>query len=95
MTVEGMSTHNPFREMVRIHSGIFLAQGIVLSLLGVAAVIWPYVSTIAVEVYAGWMFLFSGILGLGVVLFAPKGGIAWPLLTGALALLTGSPSRSR
>ena len=89
MSAEGTSTHNAFREIVRIHSGIFLAQGIVLSLLGVAAMIWPYVSTLAVEVYAGWLFLFSGISGLGVALLAPRGGVAGPLLTGALTLLTG------
>jgi uncharacterized membrane protein HdeD (DUF308 family) len=78
------------RDTVRIHSGLFLAQGIVMTLLGIAAVIWPFVSSLAVSVYVGWLFVFSGLTAVGMMLFAPRmSGFPWPLLTGALALFAG------
>lgn len=78
------------RDVVRVHSGLFLAQGIIMTLLGVAAVIWPQFSSLAVNVYVGWIFLFSGIVGLVMMFFAPNvAGFLGSLLTGALALFTG------
>jgi uncharacterized membrane protein HdeD (DUF308 family) len=80
----------PIRDVVRFHSGLFLAQGLIMTLLGVAAVIWPQISSLAVDVYLGWIFLFSGGMGLGMMFFAPNvGGFLWSLLTGALALFVG------
>jgi uncharacterized membrane protein HdeD (DUF308 family) len=78
------------RETVRVNSGLFLAQGIIITLLGIAAVIWPQFSSLAVDVYVGWIFLFSGVVGLAMMFFAPSvGGFLWMLLTGALALFAG------
>jgi uncharacterized membrane protein HdeD (DUF308 family) len=78
------------RDTVRVHSGLFLAQGIIMTLLGIAAVIWPQISSVAVDVYVGWMFLLSGMLGLAMMFFAPNvAGFLWSLLTGALALFVG------
>jgi uncharacterized membrane protein HdeD (DUF308 family) len=78
------------RDVVRVHSGLFLAQGIIMTLLGVAAVIWPQISSLAVDVYVGWIFLFSGAVGLVMMFFAPNvAGFLWSLLTGALALFAG------
>lgn len=78
------------RSVVRVHSGLFLAQGIIMTLLGVAAVIWPQISSLAVDMYVGWIFLFSGAVGLIMMFFAPNvAGFLWSLLTGALALFAG------
>ena len=78
------------RDVVRVHSGLFLAQGIIMTLLGVAAVIWPQISSLAVDVYVGWILLFSGVVGLAMMFFAPNAaGFFWSLLTGALALFAG------
>jgi len=78
------------RDSVRVNSGLFLAQGIIMTLLGICAVIWPQISSLAVDVYVGWIFLFSGVVGLAMMFFAPSvGGFLWSLLTGALALFAG------
>jgi uncharacterized membrane protein HdeD (DUF308 family) len=78
------------REVVRTYSGAFLAQGILMTLLGVAAVVWPQVSSLAVDVYVGWVLLLSGIIGLAMMFLAPNAaGFLWSLLTGALALFAG------
>jgi uncharacterized membrane protein HdeD (DUF308 family) len=44
------------RETVRFHSGLFIAQGVIMTLLGFAAFVWPQISSLAVECYAGWVF---------------------------------------
>ncbi len=78
------------RETVRAHSGLFLAQGILTTILGVAAVIWPQISTLAVELYVGWIFLISGAVGVIVIFFAPNvSAFLWTLLTAALSLFAG------
>jgi uncharacterized membrane protein HdeD (DUF308 family) len=78
------------REVVRTYYGAFLAQGILMTLLGVAAVVWPQVSSLAVDVYVGWVLLLSGIIGLAMMFLAPNAaGFLWSLLTGALALFAG------
>ncbi len=59
-------------------------------LLGVFAIIWPRISTLAVELYVGWMFLISGLLGLVTMFVASSvAGFLWSLLTAALSLLVG------
>lgn len=78
------------KDSVRLHSGLFTAQGVIMVLLGIAAVIWPQISSLAVDVYVGWLFLFSGLVGIATMFFAPTAaGFLWSLLTGALALFAG------
>lgn len=88
MTMNNM--HQAVRETVRVHSGLFLAQGILTTLLGVAAVIWPQISTLAVDLYVGWIFLVSGAVGVLMMFFAPNvSAFLWTLLTAALSLFAG------
>jgi uncharacterized membrane protein HdeD (DUF308 family) len=90
MTDTTQSLHQAIRDTVRVHSGLFLAQGVITTLLGIAALIWPQFSTLAVELYVGWILLFSGVMGLVVMFFAPTvSGFLWTLLTAALSLFAG------
>ncbi len=41
------------RDTVRHHWQLFLTQGVIMTILGVLAVIWPQISTVAVDVYVG------------------------------------------
>jgi uncharacterized membrane protein HdeD (DUF308 family) len=87
-----MLGNNPqtVRDAVRTNSGLFLAQGVVTALLGIAAVIWPQVSSLAVELYVGWILLVGGVLGLGLMFLAPNAAtFFWSLLSGALSLFAG------
>jgi len=78
------------RQAVRLHWRLFLTQGVITIILGVLAVIWPQVSTVAVDVYIGVIFLLAGALGLGLMFFAPTvSAFLWSLLTAALSLLAG------
>src|SRR6478609_8669399 len=95
---ESMSASNPtltdlqgaVKDTVRLHWQLFLAQGVILLILGILAVIWPGISTIAVDVYVGWLFLISGIVGLFTMFLAQDTqAFLWMLLTAALALFVG------
>jgi uncharacterized membrane protein HdeD (DUF308 family) len=78
------------RDAVRLHWHLFLAQGIIMTVLGVLAVIWPQLSTVAVDVYVGWLFLLSGAVGLITMFFAPSASaFFWSLFTAALSLFVG------
>jgi uncharacterized membrane protein HdeD (DUF308 family) len=78
------------RNTVRLHWHFFLGQGVIMTILGVLAIIWPQISTLAVDVYVGWLFLLSGILGLFTLFFAPAvSAFFWSLFTAALSLFVG------
>jgi uncharacterized membrane protein HdeD (DUF308 family) len=78
------------RDTVRYHWQLFLAQGVIMTIFGFVAVVWPQISTVAIDVYVGWLFLLSGIVGLGSMLLADNAqAFLWSLLTAALSLFVG------
>ena len=78
------------RDTVRRHWQLFLAQGVIMLILGILAGIWPGISTIAIDVYVGWLFLLSGIIGLFTMFLARNvQAFLWMLLTAALSLFVG------
>ena len=78
------------KDTVRLHWQLFLAQGVIMVILGVLAVVWPQISTIAVDVYVGWLFLLSGVVGLATMFLAQNvPAFLWSLLTAALSLFVG------
>jgi len=92
-----MSAHSElsdFQSAVRIalreHWKWFMFQGIVMLVLGCLAVAEPVIASVAVDIYIGWLFLFSGMLGL-VIMFSAVDASAffWILLTSALSLAVG------
>ena len=78
------------RDAVRAHWKAFLFEGILLSILGLAAMIVPPLAGLAVTIFLGWMFLISGIAGLVVSYWAREmPGFWWSLISAALAVLAG------
>lgn len=78
------------REAVRQHWKAFLAEGILLAVMGLAALIVPQVASLAVTILLGWLFLISGIGGLIVTFWAREmPGFWWSLISAALAVLAG------
>jgi len=45
------------------HWVLVLVEGIILVILGLAAIAIPSIATLAVEILVGWLFLISGIAG--------------------------------
>jgi uncharacterized membrane protein HdeD (DUF308 family) len=75
---------------VREHWMAFLIEGILLVVLGLAAMIVPPLASLAVTIFLGWMFLISGIAGLVLTFWARKmPGFWWSLISAALAVAAG------
>src|SRR3954471_2566478 len=75
---------------VKAHWKAFLFEGIVLAVLGLAAMIVPPLASLAVTIFLGWMFLISGVAGLIVTFWARQlPGFWWSLFSAAFAVLAG------
>src|SRR5258708_3363572 len=79
------------RAAVRQHWKAFLIEGILLMILGLAAIIVsPPLASLAVTIFLGWMFLISGIAGLALTFWARQmPGFWWSLISAALAVGAG------
>lgn len=70
---------------------LFLAEGIVLSLLGLAAIIIPPLAGVVVTIVLGWLFLVAGLIGVLATFGARHApGFGWSLLSAFLALGAGA-----
>jgi Short repeat of unknown function (DUF308) len=75
---------------VRARWKAFLVEGILLALLGLAAIIIPPLASLAVTIFLGWMFLVSGIAGLALTFWARQmPGFWWSLISAVLAIGAG------
>ena len=75
---------------VREHWKAFLFEGILLVVLGLAAMILPPLASLAVTIFLGWMFLVSGVAGLALTFWARQmPGFWWSLISAALAVGAG------
>src|ERR1700726_2424744 len=85
-----VETQRAISETLRAHWRLFLFQGVIMVILGILAIAWPAIATLAVDVYVGWLFLISGIVGL-VAMFSAEDvpAFLWTLLTAALSLIGG------
>ena len=68
----------------------FLAEGIILSILGLAAILVPPIAGVFATVVFGWLFLIAGIVGLVATLSAfGAPGSGWSLLSAFAAVIAG------
>jgi uncharacterized membrane protein HdeD (DUF308 family) len=86
----GSELQRALTQSIREHWGLFLAEGIILVVLGLLAIIVPPIATIAVTIFLGWLFLISGIVGLVTTFWARHApGFWWSLLSAVLAIAAG------
>jgi uncharacterized membrane protein HdeD (DUF308 family) len=75
---------------LREHWVAFLVEGILLVILGLAAMVVPPLASLAVTIFLGWMFLISGIAGLVLTFWARAlPGFWWSLLSAVFAIAAG------
>jgi uncharacterized membrane protein HdeD (DUF308 family) len=68
----------------------FILLGILLMVLGVGAIAFPLITTIAVKVFLGWLFLIGGIVQIGHAFSTQKWSAFFlSLLCGAVYVLAG------
>jgi uncharacterized membrane protein HdeD (DUF308 family) len=74
----------------KAHWRLLFLQGVVMLILGVLAVAVPAAATVVVEIYVGWLFLISGVVGLVAVFSAGNlPAFLWSLVTAALSVVVG------
>lgn len=72
------------------HWKFFMIEGVILIILGLAAIILPQVASVALEILIGWLLLMSGIVGLWssfATRHAP--GFGWSLLSAVTGVVAG------
>jgi uncharacterized membrane protein HdeD (DUF308 family) len=77
-------------ETLRAHWRLFLFQGVIMIVLGVLAIATPVLATLAFDIYVGWLFLISGVVGL-VAMFSARNipGFLWTFVTALLSIVVG------
>ncbi len=76
---------------MRDHWGMFMAEGIMLCVLGLGAIIVPPLAGLATTIFLGWLFLVAGLGGLFFTLRARSApGFGWALLSAVAALFAGA-----
>jgi uncharacterized membrane protein HdeD (DUF308 family) len=79
-----------FKKSISDHWRLFLAEGIVLVVLGVAAIVIPPIAGLATTIIIGWLFLIGGAVGLVATSGAHQApGFGWSLFSAIAALLAG------
>lgn len=79
-----------FRDALRAHWKLFVFQGALMVILGIAAVAAPAYASVAVDLYVGWLFLISG--SIGIVAMFSAGNVSsflWTFVTALLSLAVG------
>ncbi|HEY5210716.1 MAG TPA: HdeD family acid-resistance protein [Stellaceae bacterium] len=80
-----------FQAVLRRHWVTFLIEGVVLLVLGAAAIVVPPVATLAVSIFLGWLLLISGAVGLiSTLLMRNAPGFWWSLVSAILGILAGA-----
>src|SRR5215472_9594445 len=75
---------------IREHWVLFLIEGIVLMLLGAAAIILPVIATLAFTLLIGWLFLLSGAVGLVTTFWMRNApGFWWSLVSAVVGIAAG------
>jgi uncharacterized membrane protein HdeD (DUF308 family) len=79
-----------FASAIHEHWKLFLIEGIILVILGVAAILVPVIATLAFELVIGWLFLISGIVGLITTFWMRNApGFWWSLLSAVVGIAAG------
>jgi uncharacterized membrane protein HdeD (DUF308 family) len=72
------------------HWRIYLTEGIILLLLGLAAIVVPLIAGLGITIILGWLFLTGGAVGLIATFGARQApGFWWSLLSALVALIAG------
>lgn len=82
--------HKAVVSVIHDHWVLFLVEGIILVLLGAAAIIVPVIATLAFTLLIGWLFLISGIVGLITTFWLRNApGFWWSLVSGVIGIAAG------
>jgi uncharacterized membrane protein HdeD (DUF308 family) len=83
-------TRRAVANAIHEHWVMFLVEGIVLVLLGAAAIVLPVIATLAFTLLIGWLFLLSGVVGLITTFWMRNApGFWWSLISAVIGIAAG------
>ena len=86
----GLGLNETLKKSAHDHWRMFLLEGIILLVLGTAAIVLPPLAGVATTIVLGWLFLIGGIVGLISTFGARQApGFAWSLLSALVAVIAG------
>jgi len=90
-SIDATAIRTAVGEAVRRHRRLFLFEGILLSTLGVIAVLVPAIASVAATIFFGWILLISGVAGL-ITTFRGRQlpGFWWSLLSAIVGIVAGA-----
>jgi uncharacterized membrane protein HdeD (DUF308 family) len=84
-------TRRAVANAIHEHWAMFLVEGIVLVLLGAAAIVLPVIATLAFTLLIGWLFLLSGVVGLITTFWMRNApGFWWSLVSAVVGIAAGA-----
>jgi uncharacterized membrane protein HdeD (DUF308 family) len=94
MTMDQPQSNDEMRRAVAnaIHEHwlLFLVEGVVLVILGAAAIVLPVIATLAFTLLIGWLFLLSGAVGLITTFWMRNApGFWWSLISAVIGIAAG------
>ncbi len=82
--------HREAAAMIHAHWKFFLADGIVMMILGAAAIVVPNLASLAITILVGWLFFVGGIFRTLTAWRRRRApAFGWSLATGLLAVVLG------
>ncbi len=77
-------------DVLKRFSNAFLIEGVVLVILGVAAIVLPQFASLAIDILLGWLLLIGGAFGLAVTIMArDMPGFWWALISAIVTIVAG------
>ena len=78
------------RRSIHAHWRAFMAEGVLLVVLGFAAIALPLFAGLTTAILLGWVLLVAGLVGLvATIRTRGAGGFAWSLLSACVSLIAG------
>ncbi|NKB46920.1 MAG: hypothetical protein GKR77_03955, partial [Legionellales bacterium] len=85
-----ITTRRGFMNTMTQARGFLVAQGILLVILGIIALLMPGVTTLAVEIIIGFVLFFAGLIqAVTAIMERHEPGFWWSLLGGLIAGIFG------
>jgi uncharacterized membrane protein HdeD (DUF308 family) len=80
-----------FSNALHEHWRLFVVEGLVMIVLGAAAIIVPSLASLAISVFLGWLFLIGGCVSLVTTIVSRHApGFWWSLLSAAVTIGAGA-----
>jgi uncharacterized membrane protein HdeD (DUF308 family) len=91
MTTSVFASQQSVIDRLKAHWRLYVLEGVMMIVLGLLAIAYPVFATLAVDLYLGWLFLFSGLFAL-IAAFSARQfpGFWWALVTALLSVLVGT-----